>query len=90
MKKTIDNIKNSTYDGYNLEEIKKKYNTVISNRSNIDKYTNWRAYKHGTQYGGGFFSDMIDALNIVKIISEKQSEKYLKWQILYVTSFNLF
>lgn len=70
MKKTIENIKNSTYDGYNLDEIKKKYNTVISNSSNIDKYTNWRAHigKHGTQYGGGIFSDMIDALNIVKII----------------------
>ena len=43
MKKTIDNIKNSTYDGYNLEEVKKKYNTIISNRSNIDKYNNWHS-----------------------------------------------
>ena len=70
MKKTIENIRNSTYEGYNLEEIKRKYNNVISNKKNINKYTNWREHigKNGTQYGGGFFSDMLDALNIVKII----------------------
>lgn len=70
MKKTIDNIKNTTYDGYNLDELKKKYNNVVSKRTNMDKYNNWREHvgKKGTQYGGGIFSDMLDALNIVKII----------------------
>ena len=57
MKKTIDNIKNSTYDGYNLEEVKKKYNTIISNRSNIDKYNNWRSHigPNHTIWGKYFF-----------------------------------
>lgn len=70
MKETIENIKSTTYDGYNLDELKKKYNNVVSNGSNMDKYNNWREHigKKGTQYGGGFFSDMIDALNIVKTI----------------------
>ena len=70
MKKTINDIQKSTYDGYNLDELKQKYNKVVSNRSNMDKYNNWREYigKRGTQYGGGFFQDMLDALNIVKII----------------------
>ena len=70
MKKTIDDIQKSTYDGYNLDELKRKYNNVISKKSDMNKYTNWRdhIYKKGTQYGGGFFSDMIDALNVVKII----------------------
>ena len=70
MKETIENIKNTTYDGYNLDELKKKYNNVVSKSTNMDKYNNWREHigKNGTQYGGGIFSDMLDALNIIKII----------------------
>ena len=75
MKEGIDNIKQSTYEGYNLEELKIKYNNVVNNSkknqyTNLDKYGIQYGIEKGLQYGGDPFSDMIDALNIVNILKK--------------------
>lgn len=70
MKKTIEDIKKTTYEGYNLDDIR-KYKNVINNKD-TNKYNNWndQIRRNGIQYGGNPFSDMLDALNPIKIIKK--------------------
>ena len=62
MKKTIEDIKKTTYEGYNLGDLEKQYSRVVN--------TDIKQYDKGNsiQYGGSPWSDLADAMDIIGII----------------------
>ena len=68
--KVLNKQKEGTYENYDLNDIKNKYHKVLINSKNIDKYKNSNPNDIFKQTGGGFFEDMLDALNIVKTIKK--------------------
>ena len=59
MKQTVEDIKKTTYEGYNLEDLKKQYSRVVN--------TDIKQYDKGNsiQYGGSIFSRLADAINLI-------------------------